>query len=290
MKNRIPIVVAVVLGIVAVLAINSYVKRMKEETEQKYRGKPVIAARSNIPAGGEIGEKMLTLKKVPSQYIPRQAMTTPEERRQIIGRKTRVPIRAGQLILWSDLEMEKRGGLSALIPEGERAFSVGIEAGIKSALLQINDRVDILGIFSVPQDDPGVRAGVGIGAGDDTACVVLLQNVNIIALGTTIGSTRGGAADAGGGGQITFSVTLPEAQLLLFSEQHGDLALALRREGEIEVMAREDLPRVTMEQLEDITRELDGKRQARVIQVRKGTEVEEVTIELDDEGEIDTFE
>ena len=233
---------------------------------------------------------MLTLKKVPSQYIPRQAMTTPEERRQIIGRKTRVPIRAGQLILWSDLEMEKRGGLSALIPEGERAFSVGIEAGIKSALLQINDRVDILGIFSVPQDDPGVRAGVGIGAGDDTACVVLLQNVNIIALGTTIGSTRGGAADAGGGGQITFSVTLPEAQLLLFSEQHGDLALALRREGEIEVMAREDLPRVTMEQLEDITRELDGKRQARVIQVRKGTEVEEVTIELDDEGEIDTFE
>ena len=279
MKNRIPIIAAVILGIVAVFAVQSYVKRAQESAAAQLKGRQVLAARVDIDKGDEITESMLGLKEVPSQFIPQQAITTPEERRQILGRKARVPITQGTLVLWSDLEIERRGGLSSLIPEGERAYTVGIDAGVGSELLQLNDRVDILGIFELPADDPRRAASA-----PSTVCVVLLQNVTVIAIGETIGQVGMQPSRFEVGGSITFSVTLPEAQLLMFASQHGDLALALRREGEIEILAREDLPRVTFEELERITGDLDQRRKNRIVQIMKGRTIEEVTIDTGPSG------
>jgi Flp pilus assembly protein CpaB len=234
-----------------------------------------VAAKVDIPAGAELTENMLQLREVPPQFIPQQAITNPEERRQLIGRTTRVPLGRNQIVLWSDFEVEKRGGLSSLIPVAERAFTVEIAAGVKSELLQLNDRVDILGIFDLPNPDsrPGVVSAPA------TVCVVLLQNVTVIAVGETIGQVMSQPQQFGRGGQITFSVTLPEAQMLMFSSQYGELALALRREGEIEIVARQDLPRVTFEELEKITSDLDNVRKNRIIQIMKGRETEEIRIE-----------
>lgn len=281
MKNRIPIIAAVLLGIVAVFAIRTYVKNAEEEANQKLRGKKVVAARVDIEKGDEITESMLGLIEVPPKYIPQQAITSEEERRQILGQKARVPISQNTMLLWSDLEVERRGGLSSLIPAGERAYTVDIDAGVGSELLQLNDRVDILGIFELPADDPR-RA---VADAPTTVCVVLLQNVTVIAIGETIGQVGMHPSRFDMGGAITFSVTLPESQMLMFASQNGELALALRREGEIQILAREDLPRVTFQELERITGDLDQRRKNRIVQIMKGRTIEEVTIDTGPAGE-----
>ena len=293
MKNRLPIIAAVILGIVAVVAIQSYVNRVREEAKSEFRGRPVTAARSEIRAGTVVTEEMLREIRVPDQFIPRQAITSAEEKRQVVGRTSRVDIRAGQLVLWSDLEIEKRGGLSALIPDGERAFAVEISQGVNTELLQLNDKVDIIGIFQEPPETgPAMSTPTlpGGGVSGQTVCVVLLQNVNVMAIGSTIGQTYRpeGANAAAGGGTITFAVTLPEAQLLMYASGYGELALVLRREGDVRVLARKDLPRITTRSLEEVTGKLDEARQTRIIQVMKGRVVEE--IQIDSGTGLDSFE
>ena len=283
MKNKIPIIAAVILGIIVMVAINNHIKNIKEQAASQLKGNPVVTVLKDIPRGTEIAEGHLGTTKVPTKFIPQQALTTPAEMRQVVGRKTRVPIQRGQLLLWSDLEIEKRGGLSALIPVGERALTVTFNAGIKNSLLQLNDRVDIIGIFEdVQSEEPSsprvqVPGMPGTGTGGNSVCVVLLQNVTIMALGDLIGDVY--VNPASGGGEITFSLTLPEAQLLAYASTQGELSMVLRREGDIEVLDRKDLPRITMKDLEKVTGELDEARKKRTIQVLKGRSVEEVQIE-----------
>lgn len=292
MKNRIPLIVAVVLGIVVVFAIQNYVAGIREQANNQLRGRPVVAAAVNIEPGTEITEQMLKDISIPPRYIPRQALTSLEEKRQVVGRTVRVAVPADTPLLWSDLEVEKRGGLSALIPEGERAFTVDISAGVDSKLLQLNDRVDILGIFEEPAETgPVGPAGGAPGyATDQTVCVVLLQNVNILALGETIGEVYSQDIAGMSGGGVTFSVTLQEAQLLMYAAQHGDLAMALRREGEIQVFERGDLPRITMAELETITGRLDDQRQSRTIEVMRGREVQTIEVQQGGDTDLGTFD
>ena len=291
MKSKLPIIAAIILAFVAVTAIRSYVKRVEADAAQQLKGRQIVFASKEIPKGAELAENMMTMDSVPDKFIPRQAITSLSEKRQIVGRTTRVRIPKGKLILWSDIEVEKQGGLSSLVPEGERAFAIDIDLGVNTDLLQLNDRVDVIGIFQETQDT-GLQVGQIQAAGvENPVCVVLLQSVNVIAIGTTIGETYGlSSQEISGGGNVTFSVTLPEAQLLLYASSHGELALVLRREGEIEVLAREDLPRVTMKNLDDIINDLDSKRNKRVIQVMKGGRAEEVEVEIEGGTDLQTFE
>ncbi len=281
MKNRIPLIAALVLGVIAVLFIRSYIQRVEEEAAARLRGRNVVAARVNIPEGATLTEQMLMPKEVPAQFIPPQAIEGSAELRQILGRRTRVPLAAGQAVLWSDLEVERRGGLSVLIPESERAFTVGISAGVPSTLLQANDKVDILGLFTLPQeDDTGPRTQAAWREASDLVCVVLLQNVTILAVGENLtGLTRPG--DTQRGGDLTFAVTLQEAQLLMFAGQHGQLGVALRGEGEQELIDRADLPKVTYQELETVIGSLDNKRTERVVEIMRGRVREERLLQVD---------
>src|SRR5204862_678873 len=109
--------------------------------------------------------------------------------------------------------------------------------------------------------------------GSDMVNVVLLQNVTVLAIGELYGGSNKGQAAAG---DLTLSLTLPEAQLLMFASEHGELGAVLRREGAEEVKPRPDLPRVTFEAIEKILGDLDGKRNVRVVRVEKGAKTESV--------------
>jgi pilus assembly protein CpaB len=267
MKNKIPLIAAILLGIVAILAIRSYVQRVEQEAQAKLKGKPVVAARMDIKAGTEIELDLVAPKEVPPAFIPPQAIQGSLELKQIIGRKTRVPLRAGQIILWSDMESERRGGLSALIPEGDGAFTVNIGQGISSSLIQPNDHIDIIASFAVPkgnQPAPGPTASWR--QASDMVNVVLLQNVTVLAIGDTMGGVTHGPEEKGGSGPMTLSVTLPEAQLLMFAVQHGELGAVLRREGAVKTLPRDQLPRITFEAIEKIIGDLDQRRDKRLSQ------------------------
>ena len=278
MKNRTPIIIAVIIGVLAIFSIHSYVKRAEKATADKLKGMPVVAAKVNIAAGAELSLEMFAPKEVPEQFIPAQAIKGSAELKQILGRKLRVAVKAGQLVLWSDLVSEAKSGLSSAIPAGEGAFTVGIAKGIKSGLIQPNDHIDVIGSFALPKPAQSLpNTSATWRQGSDMVNVVLLQNVTVLALGDSFGveSRVGGVS---GGGDVTLSLTLPEAQLLMFASAHGELGAVLRRDGANDVKARTELPRVTFDAIDMIVGDLDGKRAMRIIEVQKGSKSESVPV------------
>ena len=78
---------------------------------------------------------------------------------------------------------------------------------------------------------------------------------------------------------MTFAVTLPEAQLLMFSGEHGTLGVALRGADEVEILERTELGKVTYREMEKMIGDLDNKRKKRVVQIMRGRSIEEVDVE-----------
>ena len=85
-------------------------------------------------------------------------------------------------------------------------------------------------------------------------------------IGEMMGGANRGPEEKGGSGPMTLSVTLPEAQLLMFAAQHGELGAVLRREGATKTLPRDQLPRVTFEAIEKIIGDLDQRRDKRLSQ------------------------
>ncbi len=269
MKNKFPLIIAIVIGVAALFAIRQYVNKMQQQAAEKLKGEPVVAAASDIPAGTELTVQMLFAKEVPRQFIPVQAIQGSDQVKQILGSKTRVAIRKGQIMLWSDLASEAGGGLSSIIPAGEGAFTVSISKGIKPGLIQPSDHIDIIGSFAVPKPTQPLPTTATWRQASDVVNVVLLQNVTVLAVGGVfVGATK---SQGESGGDLTLSLKLPEAQLLMFAGQNGELGAILRREGATDILPRAELPRVTFEKIEEIIGDLDGKRNFRTVEVQKGS-------------------
>jgi pilus assembly protein CpaB len=268
MKNKFPLIVAIIIGIAALIAIQRYVKNMQDQAAAQLKGSPVVAADVDIPAGAVITLPMLYAKQVPSQFIPAQAIQGSDNVKLMIGSKTSVAIKAGQLILWSDLVSETHSGLSSIIPQGEGAFTVTIAAGVKSDLIQPSDHIDIIGTFTIPKPSQPMAGPVASWRqASDLVNVVLLQNVTVLAVGANFNGSAGGSS----GGDLTLALTLPEAQELMFAAQNGSLGAVLRRGGSTDVMARADLPRITFDSIDKIIGDLDEQRNYRNIEVQKGS-------------------
>lgn len=279
MKNKFPLIVAIIIGIAALFAIRQYVKNMQDQTAAQLKGQPVVAANQDIPAGAVITDRMLYWKGVPTQFIPVQAIQGQDQVKLVIGSKTAVAIKAGEIILWSDLQTETRGGLSSIIPAGEGAFTVSISVGVKSDLIQPSDHIDIIGTFSIPKPTQPLAGPVASWrSASDLVNVVLLQNVTVLAVGENY---NGATGVNGTGGDLTLALTLPEAQELMFAAQNGQLGAVLRRGGSTDVMTRDNLPRITFESIDKIIGDLDQQRNTRNVEVQKGgSENESISVKM----------
>jgi Flp pilus assembly protein CpaB len=231
----------------------------------------VVSAAKEIPKGVDITKEMLMPKSVPRQFIPSQALRGSDDVRLLLGRKARYPIQAGQVLTWSDLEPEKAEGLSAYVPEGQRAFTITISKGLKLTMLQPGDHIDILGSFAAPKPNQAMpTAASSWRQSSDMVNVVLLQNVTILAMGEQFGGSTG-AKETSAGTDITLSLTLQEAQMLMFASEHGELGAVLRRWESVDVQPRADLPKITFAEVEKIIGDLDDKRNYRTVDVQHGT-------------------
>lgn len=269
---------AIIIGLAALFAIRSYVNKREQEASAKLRGEMVVAASVDVSPDTELTMQMLAPKEVPQQFIPVQAIQGSDQVKQILGRKTRVKIGAGQIILWSDLASEARGGLSSIIPAGEGAFTVSIAKGVKPGLIQPGDHIDILGSFAVPKPSQPTPESMSATwrQGSDLVNVVLLQNVTVLAVGETFGGSVKSQTESAG--DVTLSLKLSEAQTLMFAQQNGELGAVLRRDAATDVTSRASLPRITFEKIEEVIGDLDGKRNFRSVEVQKGSQTETVPV------------
>ncbi len=273
MKKAMPILVA--LGVLVAGAV--LVLRMADGGKEPADADTVslIAARSAIAAGRELTSDLLTTREVPRQFAARQAIGRGDVN-LILGRRVAVALARNQIILWPDLETDAPAGFSALISGGERAFTVPLRKGISTTLIRPNDRVDIIASFPVPPSPQALAGGGTLQRGAEMINVVLLQNIPVVAVGDFFGDRQ--RAGIRGGGDLTLSVTLSEAQLLMFAQEHGDMAAVLRGEGDIESIPAGELPRVTFEEIEKIIGDLAARRHTRMIDIHGGGAIRHVPV------------
>lgn len=273
MKQKGILILALILGVAAIILVQIYVKKVENKYSQNYDFVTVLVAKKPIPAGSTLENTMIAEKKVPKQYMNANALT-PKDRELVLGQTLSIGLEAEQQISWSDLGVREAEGLSGIIKEGERAITLPVDevTGV-AGLLSPNDHVDIIGTFRTPTDmskEVNIKTGEfkQIATYAETSTVTLLQNVTILAVGTQLGGYVSGdsvvPSASGSGGPlgidpaikagprrrsdktyktVTLLVTPLEAQLLVYARSKGSLSMALRNPEDL--LTAEELPKIT---------------------------------------------
>ena len=102
MKNSIPLILAVLLGLAAVFAVNKIISTNSSKVEEKVR---IVAATRDLAAGEVIAEGFFMPKEVPLYAVPAQAIQWSRSS-MIIGQKLKQPVRKGNYIMFSSGYLE----------------------------------------------------------------------------------------------------------------------------------------------------------------------------------------
>lgn len=174
---------------------------------------PMVIAREAIPPRTRLTAEMLTIKKVPQEYAWKGALSSVN---QAVGRVTVLPLAEGEPVVKSALALpENKSALAYHVPQGFRATTIAVnELSGVAGRLQVGDRVDVVGIFS--QDVAGKPKSI-----------LLLENLQVLALGREEGGDPGGKA-AGGYKSVTLAVKPEQAVLLALAVERGRIQVLLR--------------------------------------------------------------
>ncbi|MEI7898928.1 MAG: Flp pilus assembly protein CpaB [bacterium] len=270
MKQKLILIVSVVIGLMAAVLTRSYlnakdreVQHWKAEFDQKNAKIAVIGVKKDLPSGtvlslDDIGGINVIEKSVKGHIVK------VEDHLILIGRKTIRPLQANSPIFWSDIEGGEPGsrGLANDIKQRMRAISVNVSGAASVAgMVKPNDHVDVLGTFSFPSKTvPGEL---------ELVTLTILQDVLILATGKETAKSQLIADSRGSGSYntVTLEVTPREGEMLVFSEQiKGRLSLALRNPDD--VYFEKTLPRVDFEMIQAEIESLNTFRQQQLLRKR----------------------
>ena len=236
MKNYIPLVLAVLLGLSAVMVV----QRMLGDKD-KVEEAPVTLTVVNreVPAGAELTVDMLGEKIVPASAQP--ALATPATMKsRLVGQKVVRRIMANDYILLTDLEPNR-----TMVGVGEWAVTLNVGNDGIAAMVQPGDEVAILGTFPSEKVIPSADLSAPPTRITELATLVLFPKVKIMAMG-----------GAGGSGELVVGLPPKEAQLLVAAQERFKLTLALRRPGDETAVNRVDIGKVDETSFGNLTKGL----------------------------------
>lgn len=221
MINKKPLIVAMVMGLIAVALVFSYIKKVeKSNTAQQIEYGKVVVAKEQIPVRTKIKESMLDEQVVPVDAIHPDAVREMDE---VLGKVTKQVIFQGEQILNAKFEdTENLNDLAFIIREGNRGVTIGV-TDVKGlgGNVKPGDHVDVIGTFD--KEVTGVDSSFTI-----------LSNVMVKAVGNSLGPED---ADETGKGAIARTVTLEvtpqQAEKLVLADDKGSLRLALRHPDDV---------------------------------------------------------
>lgn len=239
MKNRLILILAVVIGLVAAGGIYLFLSDMKKTYQDQGDFVQVPVARQRIPAKTQITSQMFELKEIPAKYINERAVVDPKE---VQGKIARSEILPGEQVLQDKLAKDKdaSAGLSFLLPPGKRAVTIAVnEVSGLAGLVKPGDRVDVMGTFDLQG---------AVGQEKSSITSLLIQNADVLSIDQST-NPAGNSQDtqkATPARTLTLSVTPEQAQPLILCSEKGSIQLLLRPATDQEIMA---LPSIRMNQL-----------------------------------------
>lgn len=261
MKRKIVLIASIAAGVLAAVLTRVYlsakdaeVRDLKNAIRSRYGTIEVLCFDKDVPAGTILAKSDLGLMTVPALGMRGQALEI-EHLGDVIGRKTLLGHKRGDVLFWADVEGGNPvvTGLSADIKRTMRAVSINCSgAASVSSMVKPNDHVDVIGTFDFDR---------GAATRKNFVTCTILQNVLVLATGSRTAKTR--AKDLGPSSAystVTLEVTPREAEMLAFAEQmKGRLVLSLRNRNDTSY--EKELPKVDFEKIRGEIEELNLKRQ-----------------------------
>ncbi|HEX2676320.1 MAG TPA: Flp pilus assembly protein CpaB, partial [Polyangiales bacterium] len=105
----------------------------------------LLVATSDLRSGEVLARDKLGVRAIPQAYVEGRHVRASDVDR-VVGARLLVPEKVGETLLWTDIAgmSSRQRALSALVPEGMRAFSVHAANAAFGGLLEPGDRVDVV--------------------------------------------------------------------------------------------------------------------------------------------------
>ena len=182
---------------------------------------PVLVATRAIAHRDPLTAADVEVRRIPIEAVHPFAV---KDLGAIDGMFADATIRMGEQILSLDLtERPSGGGLAELIPDGYRAFAIGVsDAMAAGGLVKPGDRIDLIAVFREQQ--AGRNGSVSV-----------VQNVEVLAVSRVV---LGGEEDEDENGNknptsisatVTVALLPADAQRVALADEFGSIRLALRR-------------------------------------------------------------
>jgi pilus assembly protein CpaB len=224
-KTIVPLVVALILGVVAAkLGRDMVAKRRAEEARVKLI--KVVMAADDIAPGSVIAQEQLTMTSIPAEKsgagISQYGFNKVSD---VVGRVSMTQIIKGQPVLETLLAAKGSGaGAQAMIPEGMRAVTLEVnEYNGVAGLLLPGCQVDVVHTFKL-RDDHGADGGM--------RSQTIVENLRVLAVGrkTAVAPpTSGGKThDEQVARSVTLLATQEQAELIDLAAHLGQPRLVLR--------------------------------------------------------------
>lgn len=244
MKNFIPLILAVLLGLAAVLAVGRLLQSRNKAVEKETT---VVAVTRNIAAGEVLTVDSIMAKKVPVSARPAQAVFWARSE-GVVGQKALRAIAQGNYVLLSDVGLS--GSMADIVGQGEWAVALTVPPGGIARIVQPGDEVAVLGTFKVKSKVETADLASAPQEIDREATLVLFPRVRVLDVGTL---SSGGDASAG---ELILALPPSEAQMLVAAQRKATLTLALRRPGDSAAISRMDTGKVDEQTFDDLMKGL----------------------------------
>jgi len=270
MKQKLILIISVVIGLFAAFLTRSYltakdheIERMKADFYRKNKKIAVIAAKRAIPSGTVLTMEDIGGLEVLESAVKDHAVRT-EDILLLLNRKTVRALSADAPIFWTDIEGGDPAsrGLAADVKPRMRAISINVSGSASvSGMVKPNDHVDVLGTFSFPSK--AVQGEM------ELVTLTMLQDVLVLATGRETAKSRlfSDVRMPASYTTVTLEVTPREAEMLVFAEQiKGRISLALRNPDD--VYFEKTLPRVDFQMIQSEIESLNTFRQQQLLRKR----------------------
>jgi pilus assembly protein CpaB len=207
--------VALVVGTLAAIAANRYISNQLAEIDAREKNKrtvKVVVAKNDIVRGTRLGADNIAVRQIPADYAHSGAVL-PEQFDRIENEAMAYNVKAGEAIMWSQLEGKKVPTFSNRVAAGRRAMSVSVdEISSISGMLEPGDSIDLM----VTVDQKGKKVTFPI-----------IQSVVVLAAG------QRATAEAVTGEKrtyttITLDTTPEEARRVIIAREGGKITALLR--------------------------------------------------------------
>ena len=240
------ILFSLVAAICAGVMLYLYLGKLEQQKQVEIVYETVVVAAQDIPAYTSITPEMLTTKQVAqgsSHPLAARAIT------DAVGFVTEGAILAGEEVIPAKLKQpgQVESGLSYVVPKGMRAMTIAVDeiSGI-AGFLQRGDYVDIYAYLTTsyltPEQKAAAAATEQTTAAGQATTVLAAQNVNIVAVGTSLAKDPAAGEGSGVGySSVTVLVTPDQAMRIIQSARSGVVMMVIRANGDHESITQQPI-------------------------------------------------